>query len=101
MLNPELLELVLDQIDEAVLVMDGEARIVYWNRASEELMGWESDEVLGENAIELMVPGDLEGTAEKLLAQIQRGETWSGNFWVERRDGTEILTESTQALTQN
>ncbi|MCC2659466.1 MAG: hypothetical protein K0R37_240, partial [Arthrobacter sp.] len=39
--------LLLDEIGQSVIGMDGDWRITYWNRASERLYGFRPDQVLG------------------------------------------------------
>ena len=38
---------MLDNLSEAVYCVDKERRILYWNKAAEQLTGYTSDEVIG------------------------------------------------------
>jgi two-component system cell cycle sensor histidine kinase/response regulator CckA len=44
---------VLDQVSDAVSVLNLNGEITYWNRAAERLFGWTSDAVLGRAAAEI------------------------------------------------
>src|SRR5665213_824553 len=57
-------------------------------RHAESLYGWAASEVLGRNA-DIIVPS-LDGApgAAEIWAQLQAGNTWSGEFLLRRRDGT-------------
>ncbi len=65
---------------------DGRAAILGWNAGAERLHGWRADEVLGRNAIEVLVdPPDLP-RARDALSLIVAGHPWSGTLWLRHRD---------------
>jgi PAS domain S-box-containing protein len=79
---------VLEAVGQAVVASDLDGRITYWNRAAEALYGWTADEALDRSA-SLMVPADADpANAAAIFAALRRGETWSGEFPMLRRDGT-------------
>ena len=39
--------LILDAINDGVYVTDTERRIVYWNKAAEQITGWQAGDILG------------------------------------------------------
>ena len=43
-------------IKEAIVAVDEQANVVYWNSAAEKTFGYTSKEVLGKNIHELVVP---------------------------------------------
>ncbi|RYZ80979.1 MAG: PAS domain S-box protein, partial [Proteobacteria bacterium] len=78
---------LLDIVGEAIVATDLEDKIIYWNRFAEELYGWTMDEAVGSNAISLLKP-QVEGEhAARIAAKANRGESWSGDIVVQRRDG--------------
>jgi PAS domain S-box-containing protein len=79
---------LLEAVEHALIALDLDGTIRYWNRAAETLYGWRSDEVLGRNAQELVVPEGLSSRAADIVARIAAGESWAGEFAVRRRDGT-------------
>ncbi len=48
---------LLDQIDASVIVTDMAGVVISWNSGAEALYGWSSEEAVGRNARELVVPG--------------------------------------------
>ncbi|HVL06547.1 MAG TPA: SpoIIE family protein phosphatase [Acidimicrobiales bacterium] len=78
---------VLDAISRAVVATDTAGSIVYWNRGAERLYGWSSEEALGRDAVELLVPQALVGRATEILEKVGVGEEWSGEFLIRHKDG--------------
>ncbi len=79
---------VLGAVGQTVLAMDVDRAITYWNRAAEAMFGWEAAEVLGRGIAEVtQTSASAEDTA-RVMSVLARGETWSGELEVSRRDGT-------------
>lgn len=88
---------ILDAVTDAVIVTDLEGRIASWNRGAELLYGWRASEALGRNVIDV-TPSDLSREkAADILARLQRGMSWEGEFVVRRRDGTPFVARVTDA----
>jgi len=92
-LQASLIELAHD----AILVRDLASTIVSWNRGAEELYGWTAQEALGKETHALLKTQFPESRAalDQLLAA---GEQWQGELVHTRRDGTQVIVESRQAL---
>jgi len=58
---------VFDESSDAILCIDLQDRIIYWNRGAEELFGYTEEEVLGHN-FSLLVPGPVEREELKEIA---------------------------------
>jgi len=86
---------LLDAVGEAMIALDMEGRVLYWNRAAEEMYGWSSEEVMGRKLREVVIPKNLRERAEDIAAQLREGRTWTGEFVVQRKDGTTFLVEGT------
>jgi len=86
---------LLDAVGEAVIALDMEGRVLYWNRAAEEMYGWSSEEAMGRNLREMVVPESLRGRAADIAAQLREGKKWTGEFVVRSRDGTTLPVEGT------
>jgi len=50
---------LLEAVEHALIALDLDGSIRYWNRAAETIYGWRPDEALGRNAQELLLPGGL------------------------------------------
>jgi PAS domain S-box-containing protein len=79
---------LLEHVRESVIATDLEGRITYWNRFAQELYGWPASEALGRNIIDITPAEDVQAQAAEIMDQLRRGEQWSGEFMVRRRDGT-------------
>jgi PAS domain S-box-containing protein len=79
---------LLDAVEHALIALNLDGTIRYWNRAAEAMFGWRSDEVLGRKARELLVPDDLSAQGDEITARLLAGDSWTGEFPVRRRDGT-------------
>ena len=88
---------LLGAVGESVIALDTEGRVLYWNRAAEEMYGWSSEEIMGRKLREMVVPEDLRGRAEEIAGQLRAGRSWVGEFEVRRRDGTTFPVEGTSS----
>jgi diguanylate cyclase (GGDEF)-like protein/PAS domain S-box-containing protein len=82
---------VLDAAGQAIVVMDMEGAITYWNAAATTTYGWSVDEALGRPAFEILSPvGGWDDHVHELMAAVDAGRSWSGDLMVRRKDGVEI-----------
>lgn len=81
---------ILDAIGEAVIATDLDGIIRYWNRRAEELYGWKAEEVLGRDVLDVTSPEPDRQQAAEIMETLRRGERWSGEFSVRRKDGTTL-----------
>ncbi|WP_246275797.1 PAS domain S-box protein, partial [Brasilonema bromeliae] len=79
---------LLSAVEQAVIATDLDGRIIYWNRFAEKLYGWSALEVIGQNVLEVVTAETSQEQAVEIMSHLQRGECWSGEFLVRRRDGT-------------
>ncbi len=86
---------MLNSIGQAVIATDRAGLITYVNRFAERLYGWASAEVLGRNILDVTVTNATSEQAAQIVAQLARGEPWSGEFLVRNRDGQEFLAAVT------
>jgi PAS domain S-box-containing protein len=86
---------VLDLVQQAVIVTDLAGVIIYMNPFAERLYGWELAEAAGRNTVEINVPEVSRQQGEEILASLRAGNSWSGDFMVQRRDGTRFLASVT------
>ncbi|HLZ05322.1 MAG TPA: PAS domain S-box protein [Bradyrhizobium sp.] len=56
--RPELAEMILDQVADAVIFADRSGTITRWNQASTELFGYSPQEAIGAN-LDLIIPEHL------------------------------------------
>jgi len=88
---------LLDITHDAIFVRDLHSKIVYWNRAAEELYGWSKHESAGKISHELLetvFPEPLDEIETKVLST----GAWEGELIHRRRDGSTAIVSSRWAL---
>jgi PAS domain S-box-containing protein len=88
---------LLDAVGQAVIATDIKGRVTYWNRAAEQLFGWKQEEAVSRPILEIVAAESSQHRGEEILEALGRGETWTGEFRVRRRDGTNFLALVTDA----
>ncbi len=89
---------LLDMAGEAVIAVDVDQKVTYWNRAAERLYGWASEEVMGRNLRERIVPDEFREQAKEIDKQVTETGHWSGEFVVRHKDGTLFPVLANNAL---
>jgi PAS domain S-box-containing protein len=84
---------LLNAVEQAVIATDSNGTTVYWNRFAEGLYGWRAAEAIGRNICEFIPINEAQ--AGEILAGLETGNTWSGEFLVRRRDETTFIAEGT------
>ena len=90
---------LLDVATDAILVRDLSHRILFWNKGGQRLYGWQAEEAIGENALELLYK-DVPNLEVALKTVILVGE-WSGELNKVTKSGKEIIVESRWTLMQD
>jgi PAS domain S-box-containing protein len=81
---------LLDAVEQAVIATDLEGTIIYWNSFAEGLFGWSASEALNASIMDITPAASLRDQAAEIFSSLQQGQSWSGEFVVKRRDGTEF-----------
>src|ERR687898_2897973 len=79
---------LLDAVGQAIIATNTQGRIIYWNRAAEELYGWSKEEVMGRPIVEVTPSEEMLERAEEIMSELSAGRSWSGEFVVQRKDGS-------------
>jgi PAS domain S-box-containing protein len=84
---------LLQTAGQAVIATRPDGQIVYWNAAAEFLYGWRAEEVLGRNISDVTVTSSAAAQAQAaaIMAALNQGRPWSGEFTVRRKDGTAFV----------
>ena len=91
---------LLDAVEQAVIATDFEGRIVYLNSYAEWLYGWLETDVVGKGLLEFIAAPDLQ-QADEIFARIRRGDSWSGEMRVRRKDQSEFFAMVTHSPIHN
>ena len=81
---------LLDEVGAAVYGLNTDGTINYWNKGAETLLGWRRDEVLGANALDILVlPEDLD-RASALFRSVAIGGHLDIEWTVRAKDGHSV-----------
>jgi PAS domain S-box-containing protein len=87
---------LLDKAHDAIMVQDLQNQIQYWNKSAERIYGWSSAEAVGKEAGPLLY---LDAPAfDRALAVALAEGGWFGEMKHRRKDGSEVIVESTLTL---
>ncbi len=85
---------LLDSVHDAIVAVDGEFKITYWNDQAEELFGWTREEALGRSSKELL-QGDFAGSSRDAeLASLLRQDSFRSEVQYRHKDGHEIWADA-------
>ncbi|MGD0643911.1 MAG: PAS domain S-box protein [Candidatus Bathyarchaeia archaeon] len=97
--NEEKFHGIANSVRDAIILVDEEAKVTYWNPAAEKMFGYSSSEAIGKDVHALIVPVSIskEGKAQietsvKLFTETGTGYFTVGNVELvaRRKDGTEF-----------
>jgi PAS domain S-box-containing protein len=81
---------LLDAVGQSVIATDLEGKVIYWNKAAEELYGWSAGEALGRILRDMTVPDKLLARAEEIESELRAGRTSSTEMLLRRKDGSHV-----------
>ncbi len=81
---------LLDQVGECVFATDDEHRVIYWNRAAAETLGWSWDEVAHQPLLDKLVLPEHRERALAIRQHILETGRWEGELALRTRDGAVI-----------
>ncbi|MBW3629801.1 MAG: PAS domain S-box protein [Gemmatimonadetes bacterium] len=82
--------LLFDTPTQAVIATTASGSIAYWNHRAQEVYGWRAEEVLGKNVVEVTPAVHAQDDAAAIMERLRAGLSWSGEFQVRHRDGSEL-----------
>jgi two-component system cell cycle sensor histidine kinase/response regulator CckA len=85
---------LLDQTQDAIIVVDDKGMVTFWNSGAELMYGWAKEEV-GNRAIgEFLYAESMVEEFQAALEDIRQFNEWNGEQYHRRKDGKQILVES-------
>jgi two-component system cell cycle sensor histidine kinase/response regulator CckA len=85
---------LLDQTLDAILVIDCQGQVKYWNSGAELMYGWKCEEVVGGPLVDKLYDDSNRNHFQSSMEDIKQFNEWSGEQYHKRKDGKEILVES-------
>jgi PAS domain S-box-containing protein len=87
---------LLNTVGQSVIATDLEGTVIYCNRAAEALYGWPNGELLGRNILDIIPLPSIE-EAKAIMTRLSEGESWTGKFLVQRKDGSSFYAMVTDS----
>lgn len=84
---------LLNKTQDAVVVCDLNFRIIYWNKGAEDMYGWETPEMIGQEIAEILFPGG-QRELEEIRFEFDQSGIWSGKVSRLAKDKTEVTVKS-------
>jgi PAS domain S-box-containing protein len=88
---------MFDAAHDAIMTLDPEGTIMYWNRGAERLYGWTTHEAVGQNANALLRTTFPE-SREVLWPKLMESGLWEGELLNVTRDGMPVAVASSWTL---
>lgn len=82
---------ILNVVEDAVIAVDLEGRIVYWNHSAELLYGWRSSEVYGAKLDDILPLAHESSTDSSWASRLNTGPSLVYELLVHRRSGIRLL----------
>lgn len=79
---------LLAAVGQAIIATDLNGIVIYWNRSAEKVYGWSGSEAIGRNILDLTPTFQSIEQATKIMDQLREGNSWSGEFLAQRKDGS-------------
>ena len=90
---------LLDSAQDAIMVLDLQHHLLFWNKGAERIYGWPQEEVLGQSVSELIC-NDLADCKQASTTVLAEG-SWKGEMEHKRRGGSTLDTEGRWTLVCN
>jgi two-component system cell cycle sensor histidine kinase/response regulator CckA len=81
---------LLNRVDAAMVAMDVENNVTYWNKGAERLYGWSSEEAIGRSAVSLLGVDESDDLVMEIATMLANDEAWEGEWAPHRKDGVAI-----------
>jgi two-component system cell cycle sensor histidine kinase/response regulator CckA len=88
---------MIEQAHDSILMLTLDGRINYMNGASELLLGWKADEVIGKSLFEIFPASDGQALRQAEAETMAKG-TWQGELRLHHKLGHEIFIDTRRTL---
>lgn len=92
---------LLNETQDAIIVIDDQGTILFWNIPATLMYGWNNTEVLDSPLKTIFYPKSNESQCEQILNDVRQNKEWLGDQKHYHKDGKQILIESHWKLITN
>lgn len=89
-MNPAV-DQVLDALADAVVITNPQLVVTVWNRAAEQLFGFDRREAFGRSALTVGICSDDQQLATEVFGQVLAGRAWEGSLPVRTKGGRPLI----------
>ena len=80
---------LLNHVGQAIIMVDNNRIIRFWNKAAEKLYGYSEEQALGHKVTELL-GGTSPEEADEVAKRLMAGESWSTEVLTKNKDGSVV-----------
>ncbi len=88
---------LLARVHDAIIGLDEQFQITFWNPVAQELYGWTAAEVLGRTTVEVFQPQPVGPSWAEATQSLRQTGYYEGEAYHHRKDGTVILVHTRSA----
>ena len=89
---------LLDKAQDAIIVLDLEDCVVYWNKSAERIYGWSAEEAIGQSLKQLFFRGDSPPELLETIRSVKERGEWVGELREFTKDGRQIIVQARPTL---
>lgn len=78
---------ILNSVQQAIIVTDTDAKIIFWNDFAEKLYGYTKKEAIGKTTLELIAPEERISESEEKFEEIKNGNISVTEYLVKNKKG--------------
>ncbi len=79
---------LLDHIGQAVMMVNINRKVSFWNTASEKLFGWTKTQALNQDVVEVLAGAEAENEVESITKWLTSKEAITTEYLAQRKDGS-------------
>ncbi|MGO8838083.1 MAG: PAS domain S-box protein [Limisphaerales bacterium] len=84
---------LLDKAPDAILALDMDDRVIYWNKGAERVYGWTANEATGKKPLELFLNGVISPQHKKAIQTVKEYGEWAGELPEYTKNGKPITVQ--------
>ncbi len=81
---------LLDKAQDAIMALDMDDRIIYWNKGAERIYGWTATEAVGKKPLELFLNDIVSPHHQKAIQAVNERGEWAGELQEYTKDGKSV-----------
>ena len=85
---------LLHRANEAIITLNQDLQIQFWNRGAERLLKWTATEVVGSSGREILAIDGTSPAGEDYRQAIRASRDWRGEITVRNKDGQALVLET-------